>query len=250
MKKIAIWTKKGGVGKTTTACTIGHWLSKNGKQVCLVDADSQYNLTTMLGVPQTKIVGTLKDVLKAEKPFEDFIINARDKLCLIPSNKDLASYRSVITDIRPPEFALKRRMGESEPWNYMIFDCPPGTDLLIDNVLVYVDEVWSPLQAAFLSFEGLTQVTDSLDSLRKDFPHDVNVKLKYIIPTLFDKRTALAKEVVDLAKQKFSILVTNVIHRSVRVEEAPSHGQTIFEYDPENIVAKDYSELGRLVLNV
>ena len=244
MKRIAIRTKKGGVGKTTTAANVGHWLSMQKKRVCLVDIDPQYNLTTMLGIPQTQVKGTLLDVLDG-KPIDEVIIEARPNLFLIPGNRDLADPSSVLKG-RLPELTIRNRLQEIDSWDYMIFDCPPSSSLLIDNVLCFVNAVWSPLQVEFLSLEGLDQVVDEVAELNEVFkPYGVNAKITAIIPTMFDSRVRISEEIQKAAKEKYTTLITSPIRRNVRISESPSFGQTIFEYDPDGKGAQDYETLSK-----
>lgn len=247
MRTIAVWTAKGGVAKTTTAGTVGHALSRKGKRVLLIDADPQYNLTTLLGVPMEDVEKTLLDVFKGE-PVGSCVIEARKGLDLIPSNPGLAKYPRAI-DTRPPELALKRALADLAGWDYVIFDCPPGSSLLIDNVLCYVSEVWAPLQAEFFSLDGLRQVNQSLSELMSDFAPHSQARLHAIIPTMYDQRTVIGREVVDTAKEQYGTLVTEPIRRSVRLVEAPSHGLTILEYEPDGPGAADYLRLTEILDN-
>ncbi len=238
MKTIAVWTQKGGVGKTTTAGTVGHALALQGKRVLLIDADPQYNLTTLLGIPQEHVKYTLLDVFKGAE-IEKCLIQARPNLSLLGSAAGLAKYPQAI-DSRPPELALKRRFENLKGWDYVIFDCPPGSSLLIDNVLCYVTDVWAPLQAEFFSLDGLKQVSQSLSALTADFSPHVTAKLAAIIPTMFDQRTVIGREVVETARSQYGVIVTEPVRRAIRMVESPSHGLTILEYDAESTGAVDY----------
>lgn len=215
-----------------------------GKRVCLVDIDPQYNLTTLLGIPQTQVKGTIIDVLDG-KSIDDILIEARSNLFIIPGNRELADPSSVLKG-RLPELTIKTRFQEIEAWDYMIFDCPPSSSLLIDNVLCYVEAVWSPLQVEFLSLEGLDQVVDEIAELNEVFkPYGVNTKITAIIPTMFDSRVRISEEIQKAAKDKYTALITHPVRRNVRISESPSFGKTIFEYDPDGKGALDYESLAK-----
>lgn len=248
MRKIAIRTKKGGVGKTTTAGNIGHYLAMKGKSVCIIDADPQYNLTTMFSVDPTDIKGTIRELMGGWS-FGDCIKPVRENLYVIPATSQIADVKRELDSVLE-QLTLSKKLGEFSEYDFLIFDCPPGTNILIDNILCYVDEVWSPLQTEFFSFDGIEQVLEELAFLTDNFKAlGVHPQVTAVIPTLHNKRTGLAGEVLEAAKERYPNVLTNPIHRSIKIAESPSHGQTIFEYDPKGTGSEDYQLLGERLIN-
>lgn len=252
MRKIAVRTKKGGVGKTTTAANIGYYFAQQGKKVCLVDCDSQFNLTTALGVSQDQVKGTLKDILEG-KSINDILLEVRPNLFIIPANMKLSEYDRIL-DRRQPELTLKKILEDkiqNSPLDFIIFDCPPSTSMLIDNVICFVNEVWCPLQTEYLSLEGVEQIIYEIQEINNTFKDNgVKVAIKGIIPTMTDSRTNLSKEVYELAKNRYKTFITPAIRRSIKIGESPSHGLSIFEHDPSGTGSEDYKALSEVILNV
>jgi len=237
---IAFWTNKGGVGKTTSAANIGYYLSQVlKKRVLLIDADRQGNLTMSFGL-QDRIKNTLKGIFQGTV-FNKVVIDVFSTLKFIGCNDTFRDIRRLFTEYNPELTLRKLVLEKLSGFDYVLFDCPPEISPLNDNILCCCGEVWSPLQTEYLALEGVETVVNHLSTLNEHFGgFGVNVKLTVVIPTMYDGRSNLPKEVIRLAQSRYPINFTNPIRRSIKQGEAPSHGETIFEYAPNSTTAKDY----------
>ncbi|MBI5357357.1 ParA family protein [Candidatus Saccharibacteria bacterium] len=242
---MAILNQKGGVGKTTTTINLGAYLSKQGKKVLLVDADPQSNTTSGLGLTKREHAKTLCDVLLSGQEASSVVQKTNLKnLFLIPADPRLASAEVDLAGKQDREHMLKNKISGLEYYDYILIDCPPALSLLTINVLVASDLVLIPVQAEYYALEGLSQLLQVMQSVKRSF--NPNLELLGVAVTMFDKRTSLSEQVYSELKENFGDkLFKTVIPRNIRLAEAPSFGKPISEHDKWSKGARAYKNLAK-----
>ncbi len=245
MKTIAITNQKGGCGKTTTAVNLAAALAQKGYRTLIVDLDPQGHATLGLGAVPENIEHTIYDVLvdPAIRLPNVVLSTCIEQLMLVPCNVLLSGAESKLTQMHDREYILRNRLTSIEPYfDYCIIDCAPSLSLLTLNALVAATEAIIPVQTHYYAIEGLKQVLETLEIVRDRFTP--GLKIGGILLTLAERRTMLSRDVERQMREFFGDLVfETVIHRSVRLAEAPSAGQSIMTYDPKNNGAIEYNQL-------
>jgi len=247
---IAVANQKGGVGKTTTAVQLAAFLARHGHATLLVDLDPQANATSSLGVERRSLAGTVYDaLLDPERTSAVVVPSVRPGLDLLPSTGILAGAEVELVTANQREFRLRMALGQlTERYAVVLIDCPPSLGLLTVNALVAARSILVPIQCEYLPLEGLAQLVTTVDLVKRRLNPPLDVI--GVVLTMFDARTRLALQVVQEVRRVFGTRAfRTVIPRAVRLAEAPSHGQTIFEYDPSSRAATAYAELGRELLD-
>ena len=245
MRTIAVTNQKGGCGKTTTAVNLAAALALKGYRTLIVDLDPQGHATLGLGLIPENIEKTIYDVLASPDVMLSHILQPTniDRLMVAPCNVLLSGVESQLTEIHDREFVLRNRFAAVEPYfDYCIIDCSPSLSLLTLNALVAATDVIVPVQTHYYAIEGLKQVLETLDIIQARF--NPGLKVSGILLTLAERRTLLSQDVQRQMREYFSELVfQTVIHRSVRLAEAPSAGQSVITYDPKCLGAIEYNQL-------
>ena len=241
---IAIANQKGGVGKSTTAVSLGAALADLGYRVLVVDLDPQGNASTGLGIRHEAREITVYDVIVAEAPIDDAIVpTAVDRLEALPSTIDLAGAEIELVSQFSREGRLKRALETVREgrYDYILLDCPPSLGLLTVNAMTAAEELIVPIQCEYYALEGLNQLINNINLVRKHLNPALEVST--ILLTMYDRRTRLADAVEQDVRNHFGDRVlTSVIPRNVRVSEAPSYGQSVMTYDPGSRGATSYFE--------
>ena len=248
-KIIAIINQKGGVGKSTTAINLGAALGEMGKQVLLVDLDPQGNATSGYGIDKRDIGQCVYNVLLGETPVEDVILaNVGKGVDVLPSTISLAGAEVELVNEMARENRLKNALGSLRGrYDYILIDCPPSLGLLTINALVAADKLLIPIQCEFYALEGVTKLLDSMKRVKSVL--NPSLDIYGIVLTMYDSRTNLSKQVVDEVRSFFGDTVfKTLIPRTVKLSEAPSYGQPIIEYAPENKGTEAYNELAQEVI--
>ncbi|MBB5183870.1 ParA family protein [Catenisphaera adipataccumulans] len=244
-KVIAITNQKGGVGKTTTAINLSSCLSYKGKKVLIVDFDPQANATHgLLRLDEIHGENVYSVILEEQDIRRSIVHKKHPDLDILPSNISLAGAELVMDKIdNGKERLLKNQLDQvKDDYDYIIIDCPPSLGLLTTNALTAADSVLIPVQCEYYALEGVTQLFLTIRLVQKTYKPDL--KIEGILLTMFDVRTKLSVEVSQEVRQNFRKQVyQTAIPRNVRLSEAPSRSQSIFEYDNACIGAKAYRAL-------
>ncbi len=246
MRTIAVAIAKGGVGKTTTSVNLAAALALAGKKVLLVDCDSQDQVSRFLGVRDQVRTG-LSHFLVARNLAErnKAVLEARENLWILAGGVGLTELKRWLGKQSHSETVLKERLVPREgSLDYVIYDCAPGWDILSVNILCAVDEVLSPVALQAPALEGLKAFITYIQSAQKLNP---DLKLKYLLPTMYDKRLKQSRLYLAQLKKAFAPQLCEPIRANVRLSEAAGLGQTIFEHRPKAPGAVDYIALARRI---
>jgi chromosome partitioning protein len=248
-RTIAVTNQKGGVGKTTTAVNMATYIAMEGYKVLLIDCDPQGNATSGMGVNRKRLKYCLHDMLVDGLEFQKVMSHTRiDRLDIIPATIQLAGAEIELVARPDREQALAFGIAPIKNYyDYIFLDCPPSLGLLTINALTASDSVLIPLQCEYYALEGLSQLVDTVQLVKKR----LNAKLiiEGIVFTMFDGRTNLSIQVVDEVKKHFRKEVyQTIIPRNIRLSEAPSHGKPIAIYDSRSKGAEVYRDFAREVI--
>ena len=247
-----IANQKGGVGKTTTAINLSFALAEKGVRTLLIDLDPQANATSGLGLEKTE-GGSLYGPLCGEGSALDKVqpVGARNGLYMIPSEVDMAAIEIELVQRENYLGQLREVLAplrESGDFDAVVLDCPPALGMLSMNSLAAADYLLIALQCEYLAMEGLGQILKVLDKLRSAGVNG-NLQLGGILMTMFDPPNNLSHQVVGEVRNHFDEMVfRSMIPRSIRLSEAPSFGQSIFEYDGNSKGAHAYRYLAGEVI--
>lgn len=259
MRSIAILNQKGGVGKTTTSVNLAAALAEAGQRVCVMDLDPQAHASLHLGVTLREGEPSVYDVLTGEMQLADVRKELAPNLWLIPAHIDLAAAEVELAGEVGREVILRDKLAtDNQTFDYMIIDCPPSLGVLTINALTMVKEVFLPMQPHFLALHGLSKLLRTIEVVSKRLNR--GLKLSGVLLCMYDSGTRLAAEVSSDVTEYFTRERTpdcvwseartfqTRIRRNIRLAEAPSFGQSIFQYAPQSHGADDYRELAREVM--
>lgn len=243
MKKIAFMNQKGGVGKTTTAVSIGSLLaSEHGKRVLLVDLDPQGNLSDHVGIDPNNTEKSVYNILIDQMPVAE-VVQERFGMDVLPANLDLSGAEVELVSMMSREIRLKNALAPLEDrYDYVILDCPPSLGLLTISGLAFASEVVVPMQAEYLALRGLSQLVHTVELVASHLNPALTVS--GVIFCMYDPRTLLAKGVRDEVENFFPGKVyAGGVRKNIRLAEAPGYGQPVNIYDPRCAGAEDYRQL-------
>jgi len=249
MRTVAIINQKGGCGKTTTSINLAACLARLGHKTLLVDIDPQGHCGVGLAVPEEQIERTIYDALIEEKDgktarIPEIVWQIASDFDLAPSNLKLAGFEQIFAGRTGREDRLARALDVvKNHYAWCIVDCPPSVGLLTFNALRAADEVIVPVETGYFSLHGLGKMMETLEELKDKCDNDIVIR---VLPTLYDTRTKLAREVLSELRAKFrDYLMESTVNFNTKLKEAASFGQPITEYDPGSRGYKDFANLAR-----
>ena len=246
MRIISIANQKGGCGKTTTAINVSACLSLAKHKTLLIDMDPQghaaMGLNLRPGEAATTIFQVLANPAGENLPLDEIVIPISEYLSVAPSDIALSIFEQHQSMTSGREYKLKQAIdGLSEHFEYIVIDCPPSLGLLTFNALMASTEILIPIDMGLYSLHGTGRLLEILELVREKTGHVLRFK---VVATMYDKRTRLAKEVLQNIREHFgNALCSTVINTNVRLNEAAGHGKSIAEYDRRAQGFADYLSL-------
>lgn len=260
MRSIAVINQKGGVGKTTSSVNLCAALAESGRRVCLMDLDPQAHASLHLGITAVDGEASMYEVLCGDATLDQARRVVNDNLHVVPSNLDLAAAELELAGEVGREMILRDRMqaDQGQQYDYLILDCPPSLGVLTVNALVAVSEVFLPLQPHFLALHGLSKLLRTIEVVSRRLNNQL--RLSGVMLCMYDSNTRLAAEVSTDINEFFRVskegreffrgarFFDTRIRRNIRLAEAPSFGQSIFQYASDSNGATDYRALTEEVM--
>lgn len=248
--RLSIFNMKGGVAKSTTAYNLAVGLVRFHQQrVLLVDIDPQGNASTALGIAIWELKTQLKDVLQRKVEITEAIVPTDSGVDVIPSNLLLAEEEIPISGIPGREVLLKKAIAPLDvQYDWILIDCPPNVGVFAINALMASKAVLVPVDMSYMGLLGIRGIERTLHLVRDYLDHPIEIA--GVLATRYDKRNNLSGEVLESLREHFGEKLCNaIIPETVRIREAPSHSQSIFDFDPCGVGAKAYRKLSNEVLS-
>ena len=247
---ISISNQKGGVGKTTTAINLSSCIAVAEKKILLIDLDPQANATSGMGIDHNGVKNSTYEVLLQDGKINDCIISTQiDYFDILPSSIRLVGAEVELVNMLKREQILKEAISHiDKEYDYIFIDCPPSLGLLTINSLTAADSVLIPIQCEYYALEGLSQLLKTIRLVQKNL--NKNLEIEGVLLTMFDNRLNLSHQVSDDVKKYFGDKVyKTVIHRNVRISEAPSFGKPVILYDAVCVGTENYIQLAEEVIH-
>jgi len=242
MRKICIINRKGGVGKTTTAVSLAAGLARQDKKVLLVDLDPQSSVHVALKVESEH---SIHQAVKGQANIDQCIANVAANFDVITSSDSLVDVEYMLSNNKLKELVLAQTLDKIEGYDYIILDCPPSMGMINQNVIAYCDEAFVPATTDYMGYDSLSKMLETIEKAKEHFGSEI--KVTKIIPTLFDRRNNICKEMLVQMQADYPELTGYPVRINSKLKEAPQHGKSIFAYAKSSSGAKDY---GRLVEDV
>jgi len=244
LKTIPIINNKGGVGKTTTTVNLAAGLARRGRDVLLVDLDSQGSASVSMGIDNNDLKPSSAEVLYGDRPIQEAIRPTTwDNVDLLTGSLDLAN-----ADVR-----LKKRPNGShrlaevlssvkDQYQTILIDCAPSTSILSVNALVAADAFIVPVTPSYLALEGVVSLGETVRRVRQGIGEAAPIL--GVVLTMVDRTQDSVPNAIEELRNHYGGKVFDTeIRTDPNLEEAPSRGQDIFRYAPDSTGAADYKRL-------
>ena len=246
---ISVANQKGGVAKTTTVFTVANMLADLKKSVLMVDLDPQASLTLCAGVDKRKLTNSMYHVMCGGINIQDIIINnicEKNNLHLAPSSVQLSNADIKLALESGRENVLKEILSKiKNQYDYIIIDTSPALSLLVTNALIASDSILIPVCADNLSYEGLTDLYETLDKIKEIL--NPSLYILGVIITQYDKRTLHSREAKDFLEKNYKIIASIPI--STQVKDATLTGKSISDLNPNHEITENYKKVTEVILN-
>ena len=248
-KIVSLTNQKGGVGKTTTSVNLAVSFAVSEVKTLLIDLDPQSNATTGLEQLTGEPKGTIYDAIIRGSKTKDIITNTElECLDIITSTNDLVGAEVELVNLMAREHQLEKVLKPiRKKYDYILIDCPPSLGLLTLNALTCSNSVIIPIQCEYYALEGLGQLLNTVRLVQKNLNR--KLEIEGVLLTMYDSRLNLSKQVADEVKGFFKDKIfETIIHRNVRLSEAPSFGKPALLYDANSTGAQNYISLVEEIL--
>ena len=239
MRRIAVVNHKGGTGKTTTAVHLAAGLASRDDRVLLIELDPQGNVGAWFGLDAAD--ARMARLMSGQVTADKARVGVRDNLDVIASDWRLAETEERLIWGQERERSLANRLTPVSDYDYIILDCAPSMSMLTTSALAFADEVVIPISMEFLALFGVRQIVENI--LRMSTWNGRDIRISAVVPTFYRSNTRKSGEILKVLRRHFAGAVTEPIRDNVRLSEAPSHHQTVFEYAPRSHGAQDYRRL-------
>lgn len=249
MRIISLTNEKGGVGKTTCTLNLGAALVSLGKKCLLLDLDQQMALTYSFGIQPDQVKESIYEVLRGEAKLDAAMWQQLNtNLFVVPASPKLAGFDVEMANEVGSQVLLKEIVSGVNSFDYVLFDCPPSLGMIVVNALTAAREVFVPMQAEFLSMQGMARLVEIVERVKKRL--NSNLEITGIIGTMYDQRRILNREVIAKVEEHFPGKILGVVRDCISLAEAPSRGWDILAYRPNSLGAQDFMALAQRVVQM
>lgn len=247
MRRIAFINEKGGSCKTTLAVNTAAWLaSRRGARVLLCDLDTQGHAGKSLGIDVRGLSPTIADLLCEPAVQVNDVVRTTSipGLDILISNKDLARFPMEVAADPRREFRLQQKLADLAGYDYLIFDAPPSMGLVTTNIMLATEEIVIPVAMTYFALDGCAEILDTVQTVRDAYDHQ-GLRVSMVVATLY-RKTALAEQIFSKLRENFpDEICRTVLGYNVQIDEAQSHGETIWEYAPSSRGAEALEGIAR-----
>lgn len=251
MRRIAFINEKGGSCKTTLAVNCASFFALKKKRTLLIDMDPQGQVGKALGIDvRNQPVTVLELLTDPAIKVKDAVLETRiPGLDIVVANKRLIDLPMLIANDPDRNVKLRDKLAAIEGYDFVVVDSPPSLGALTLNIMTAVDEVVIPVNLTFFALDGCAEILDTVEQVKQVYGLD-GLRVSAVVPTLY-RNTNLANEILGRLKGQFGKRVAKtVIGFNVKIDEAQSHGKTIWEYAPTSTGAKMLADLAAEIYRV